>query len=297
MDITRFIDYMKKDNNLDIHSVMIIKDEKTIFEEYFRPDEKDTPHVMWSVSKSFTSTAIGIAVDMGKISVEDDVFSFFPEYSALCDSDNKRALKVKHLLTMSTGHTIPEELMMEDYNWVKAFLSMPIEHKPGTVFNYYTFATYMLSAIFNRVMGENVHDFLIKGPFAKMGIGETSWGTCPKGITLGGYGLFIKTSDMIKLGQLYLNKGVWQGERIVSEKWINDATSKQIDNASPGASVDWCQGYGYQFWRCAFDAFRADGMNGQYIIVKPEMNLVCAITSHIQDMQIPLTGFAQMIGG
>ncbi len=293
--ITSYVDFLRKENNLDIHSFMMIKDDQTIWEEYYRPYEKETPHVMYSVSKSFTSTAIGLAVDKGMLSVEDSVYSFFPEYKDLCDSEYKRALKVKHLLSMSTGFTSDESKIFSEYDFVRTILSNPIEHEPGTVFNYFTAGTYMLAAIFKKVMGVNVHDYLKQGLFKSMDINDTQWLSCPKEITYGGFGLYIKTSDMIKLGCLYLNKGVYKGERLLSESWVDEATRKQVDNDGPDKQIDWTQGYGYQFWRCCFDAFRADGMNGQYIIVKPDMNLVAAITSNIQDMQIPLTGFAEMI--
>ena len=240
-------------------------------------------HSLYSLSKSFTSTAVGLAVAEGKLSVDDSVVSFFPQDVPADISDNLKAMRVIDLLRMNTGHQT-EPSRKPDEVWTKAFLAHPVPFKPGTHFLYNTSATYMQSAIVQKVTGSTVLDYLGPRLFEPHGIERPTWEVSPQGISTGGYGLSIRTEDIARFGQLYLQKGKWQGKQLVPESWIDAATARQTSNGS-NPNSDWDQGYGYQFWRCRHGAYRGDGAFGQYCIVMPDQDAVIAITSGLKDMQ------------
>jgi CubicO group peptidase (beta-lactamase class C family) len=206
----------------------------------------------------------------------------FPEDAPAAPGNNLKAMRVRDLLTMSTGHQTEPKFSKED-PWVKTFLAHPVPHKPGTHFLYNTPATYMCSAIVQKVTGQTVLDYLKPRLFEPLGIEGPRWGTSPQGITFGGFGLYIRTEDVAKFGQLYLQKGKWRGKQLVPADWISVATSRQMSNGSNPKS-DWEQGYGFQFWRCRHGAYRGDGANGQYCIVLPGQDAVIAITADTNDM-------------
>lgn len=266
---------------------MLMRHGSVIAEHWWKPFAPDKPHMLFSLSKSYTSTAIGLAVDEGLLSEDDTVISFFPEYITPAIEDNLRDVRIRHLLSMSTGHvedTMPYLHRAEDGDWVRAFLSVPIEREPGTHFLYNTGATYMLSAILQRVSGETLLDYLKPRLFDPLGISNPTWQVCPRGVNTGGFGLSIRTEDIAKFGELYLRKGVWGDLQLVPSDWIDTATRSHISNGDGGAS-DWAQGYGYQFWRCRHNAYRGDGAFGQFCVVMPEQDAVLAITSGLQNMQ------------
>ncbi len=269
-----------------LHSFILVRHGHVVAEAWWQPEAADKPHVLWSLSKSFTSTAVGLAVAEGKLSIDDTVLKFFPEDAPKEPSANLKAMRVRDLLTMSTGHQ--DELnWREAANWVSAFLAHPVPHKPGTHFRYNTPATYMLSAIVQKVTGQTVLAYLQPRLFAPLGIEEPTWETSPQGISIGGYGLYLRTEDIAKFGQLYLQKGQWQGTQLIPATWIEQATSKQVSNGSD-PEKDWDQGYGFQFWRCRHGAYRGDGKDGQFCIVLPEQDAVIAITANAGDMQAEL---------
>jgi len=200
-------------------------------------------------------------------------------------------LRVKHLLTMSVGHAEdPTAAIVREQNWAKAFLAMPIKNEPGTVFLYNSGATYMLSAIVQKVTGQKVIDYLTPRLFEPLGVTGMTWETCPRGINTGGWGLSVPTEALARFGQMYLQQGVWKGRALLPAAWVEEATSFKIQQGS-GPDLerlkresDWNQGYCYQFWRCRHGAFRGDGAFGQYAIVMPEQDAVIAITSESPDM-------------
>jgi CubicO group peptidase (beta-lactamase class C family) len=272
------------DKNIDaLHSLMLVRHGHVVAEGWWSPYEADSPHALYSLSKSFTSTAVGLAVAEGKLSVDDEVLKFFPDDTPAEPTDKLKAMRVSDLLRMSTGHQAEPSLRTEK-NWAKAFLAQPVPHKPGTHFLYNTAATYMLSAIVQKATGTTVLDYLRPRLFEPLGIENPSWGTSPQGVTLGGYGLSVRTEDIARFGQLYLQKGKWQGKQLVPEAWVEAATARQTSNGSSPKS-DWDQGYGYQFWRSRHRAYRGDGAFGQYCIVLPEQDTVIAITSGVKNMQ------------
>ena len=266
-----------------MHSFMLVRHGHVIAEGWWKPEAADKPHVLHSLSKSFTSTAVGLAVAEGKMSIDDPVLKFFPEDAPEKPSEKLKAMRVRDLLTMSTGHQIAPPFP-NDVPWVKAFLAHPVEHKPGAHFLYNTPATHMLSAIVRKVTGETVLDFLWPRIFDPIGIENPQWGSSPQGNTYGGWGLHIRTEDIAKFGQLYLQKGMWNGKQLVPAAWIEQATTKQVSNGSD-PEKDWDQGYGFQFWRCRHGAFRGDGAFGQFCVVLPEQDAVVTITADTKDMQ------------
>lgn len=277
--------------NLNLHSLMVFRHGNIVAEGWWGPYAPDLKHTLYSLSKSFTSTAIGMAVAEGKLTVEDKVVSFFPKDLPTSVSPNLAAMRVKDLMTMSTGHdtdSTPALRNSAETNWVKSFLAFPVEHEPGTFFVYNSGATYMLSAIIQKLTGENVLTYLTPRLFKPLNIVGADWEVDPNGINTGGWGLRLKTEDIAKFGQLLIRKGMWNGKRLLAENWIKDATSFQVQSKGGSRKKeenDWLQGYGYQFWRCRHDAFRGDGAYGQYCIVLPKEDLVIAITSETADMQ------------
>lgn len=274
------------------HSVMILRHGKVICEGWWRPYSYDEPHQMFSLSKSFTSTAIGMCVHEGRLSVDDKVSAYFRDLMPEETTPWLESMTIKHLLTMSSGHKdcIAWRCVAQGTaNWGKAFFENPLATEPGSTFVYNSMATYMLSVLVTRLTGQKVVDYLRPRLFEPLGIEQPEWDECPMGYNTGGWGLHLRTEDIAKFGQLYLQRGIWEGRRLISESWIDMATSAQIDN-SPGRVLDWAQGYGFQFWRCMPDgAYRGDGAFGQYCLVVPSHDIVVAITETAKDMQKPLT--------
>jgi len=194
-------------------------------------------------------------------------------------------MRVYDLLTMHTGHdkdTMGRLRTPDNNDWVKGFLQLEVPEKPGSLFLYNTGATYMLSAIVQKVTGQNLMTYLKPRLFVPLEIEGADWETDPQGINVGGYGLRIRTQDILNFGQLYLQNGEWNGKQLLSKEWIAEATKKQVN--SQDNTSDWGQGYGYQFWRCKPGCYRGDGAFGQYCIVVPDKNAVIAITSETKDM-------------
>lgn len=289
--VLQFVEALESQIN-EIHSFMLLRHGSVVAEGWWSPYGHEHPHLLFSLSKSFTSTAVGFAIAEGYFSIDDPVLSFFPDETPAGDSDLLAGMRVRHLLSMSTGQAEDTWSYMVDRpdgNWIKGFFSVPVVHTPGSHFLYNTGATYMLSAIVQKTTGMKVVDYLTPRLFEPLGIENAAWSESPQGITAGGIGLCLKTEDVARFGQLYLQKGSWQGNQLLPEAWIDEATAFQISNAN-GAQPDWSQGYGYQFWQCRHGAYRGDGVFGQYCIVMPEQDAVLAITSGMDvfDMQQPL---------
>ncbi|MEI8016772.1 MAG: serine hydrolase [Schlesneria sp.] len=280
--ILAFIEAVDKDVE-SLNSFMMLRHGKVVAEGWWSPYNPQAPHSLYSLSKSFTSTAVGLAISEGKLSVDDPVLKFFPDEAPSEPSNNLKSMRVSDLLRMATGQQT-EPPRTPEVAWVKTFLDHPVPFKPGTHFLYNTSATYMQSAIVQKVTGITVLDYLRPRLFEPLGIDNPTWEVSPQGISTGGYGLSIRTEDIAKFGQLYLQKGVWQGKQLVPKEWIDEATARQVSNGS-NPSSDWDQGYGYQFWRCRHGAYRGDGAFGQYCIVLPQQDTVIAITSGLKDMQ------------
>src|SRR5579884_1566337 len=208
------IDYLESaDRQLDtMHSFMLVRHGHVIAEAWWKPEAADKPHVLWSLSKSFTSTAVGLGIEEGKLTLDDHVLKFFPDDAPADTSDNLKKMTVRDLLTMTGGHDT-EPKAVGGGPAVKTFLAHPVEHKPGTHFQYNTMGTYTLSAIVTKVTGQTVLDYLKPRLFAPLGIEDPRWDSSPEGYSLGGYGLYLRTEDIARFGQLYLQKGKWEGKQ------------------------------------------------------------------------------------
>jgi CubicO group peptidase (beta-lactamase class C family) len=216
---TGILDFVETvDRELDsLHSVMILRNGKVIAEGWWTPYQAQSPHMLFSLSKSFTSTAVGFAVSEGKLSVDDPVLKFFPEYAPENPSGNLKAMRVSDILRMATGH-VAEPSRNPHSPWAKQFLNQPVVFKPGTHFLYNTPATYMQSAIVQKVTGEKLIDYLRPRLFEPLGIENPTWEECPQGINTGGYGLKVKTEDIAKFGQMCLQNGIYNSKQVVPSK-------------------------------------------------------------------------------
>ena len=290
-DIIQFLDATSK-SKTEFHSFMLVRHGKVIAEGWWNPYRADLKHTMYSCSKSFTATAVGFAVQEKKISLSDKVVSFFPHDLPDTVSKFLSQLTVKDVLMMSDGQEPdPTGPVGSKYtNWIKGFLATPILHEPGSVFLYNSLGTYMLSAMVQKVTGEKIADYLKPRLFEPLGINGMDWETDLQGINTGGWGLRLKTEDMAKFAQLFLQKGKWDGKQVLPASWVEDASTMKIMQApnapqSTRDSSDWLQGYCYQMWRCRHNAFRGDGAFGQFMIVMPDQDAVLAITAETPDMQ------------
>jgi CubicO group peptidase (beta-lactamase class C family) len=272
-----------------LHSIMILRHGHVVAEGWWEPYRREDPHILFSLSKSFASTGIGLAIAEGRLSLDDTVLSFFPEDVPAEPSQNLQAMRVRDLLSMSTGHHADAiaGFPYKSSHLTKAFLALPVAHKPGTHFVYNTPASYMLSAIVQNVSGTTLLEYLGPRLFEPLGIQNPTWDASADGVSMGGFGLRVATEDIARFGQLYLQKGRWNGQQILPTAWAEAATARQVSNGSNPVS-DWEQGYGYQFWRCRHDVYRGDGAFGQYCIVMPKHDAVIAITSGVGDMQAVL---------
>ena len=287
--VSAFLDDVTKSIH-HLHSVMLLRHGQVVAEGWWSPYAPDISHMLYSLSKSFTSSAVGLAVEEGLLSVDDPVLSFFPDEAPSQASANLAAMRVRHLLSMSTGHAEDSTGHIRDSadnNWARAFLMRPVEYEPGAHFLYDSGASYMLSAIVQKLTGMTLVEYLRQRLFEPLGIRNHEWETCPRGVNSGGWGLSITTEDIACFGQMYLQKGIWNGQRVLPESWVSTATSFHSDNSGNDTNdnIDWQQGYGFQFWRCQHNAYRGDGAFGQFCVVMPEQNAVFVTTAGVEDMQ------------
>lgn len=285
--ITDFTNAIIKEK-LELHSFMLVRHGHVLAEAWWAPYDATTVHLLYSLSKSFTALAVGIAIEEGLLSLDDTVLSFFPNKAPEAPSEHLQSMKVRHLLSMSTGHLLDTlDRARQSDDWVKGFLALAPDQAPGTIFCYNNGATFMLSAILHKLTKVNLLAYLKPRILEPLGIEQAHWQENPQGIKLGFSGLHITTESIAKFGQLYLQKGNWQGQQLISEAWVQEASSKHIPTW-PEGDVDWTQGYGFQFWMCQHGAYRADGAFGQFCVVMPEQNAVLAVTSGLDNMQAVL---------
>lgn len=281
----------------ELHSMVLLRHGHAIARGSWAPYRRQAPQHLYSLSKSFTSTAVGFAVEEGRLKLDDRVAAFFPDRCPSVVSANLAALQVRDLLIMSVGHAADSTpLITHQPDWVRAFLAAPIDRTPGSEFLYDSGATYMLSAILQKVTGQRLVDYLRPRLFDPLGIGDVEWAICPMGVNTGGWGLKITCDALARFGQLYLQDGQWEHRQLLPPGWVAEATRMHIrqplTGGLPGVSPssllqisDWHQGYGYQFWLCRHGAYRGDGAFGQFCVVMPKERAVVAITSFTSDMQ------------
>jgi len=293
--ISRFIEKCF-DQGVNLRSFIIYQNNQLAAKVAFAPYSTTDKQQLYSVSKSFTSTAIGFAVEEGIVSVEDHVIDIFPELLPEQVSNNLKLMKVSHLLSMNTGHDEDTTRhILGEKDAIKAFLEFPVKHKPGAHFLYNTGATFMLSAIITKVSGASLLEYLMPRLFDKIGIKNIFWGKNSQNINYGGFDLYINNEDLSKFGLLYLNKGIYDNKQILPEKWIEEATSKISDNSSIEGSIDWSTGYGYQFWKNDGGGYRADGAYGQICLIRPDKNIVFSVFAETHNMQAELTLMQELV--
>jgi len=286
--ILRFVEAVESQMH-EMHSFMLLRHGRVVAEGWWAPYRPEDQHLLFSVSKSFTATAVGLAVAEGRLSIEAPLLSFFPEERPAASNDFLASMTVRHLLTMTTGHAVdtwPFLVARADGDWIKAFLSVPVVHAPGTHFLYNTGASYILAAIVQQATGMKLIDYLQPRLFEPLGIQHATWQESPQGIAVGGYGLSLTTEELARFGQLYLQKGRWGERQILAEAWVEAATSAQVSNGNNRSPSDWSQGYGYQFWCARHGAYQASGVFGQGCLVLPQQEAVLAFTGGIDVLEV-----------
>ena len=287
------------EKNFDIHSVLVIRNGYMVLDAYSYPFDPEIPHHIDACTQSITSALVGIGIDKGYIkNISQPVLDFFPARVAKNLDATKKAMTLENLLTMTTGlkcsdpflylqsgmmeMIIPADWRMSK-DWVQFIIDLPMVEEPGTRFEYCNGAPFLLSAILQEQTGMTTLSFAKKYLFEPLGISEVGWPSNPQGITLGYGQLFMRPHDMAKIGYLYLNNGLWDGEQIISSQWIIASTSKYIDTKL-------LPGYGYHWWIASPDAYIAAGNKGQFIMVAPEKNIVAVFTGRLspKDFIIPI---------
>jgi hypothetical protein len=257
-----------------------------VAEGWWSPYAPEQVQLLYSLSKSFTSTAAGFAVAEGLLDMDATVLSYFPELDSEITDRRSRSMLVRHVAAMASGHlvdTVYRAVALDPVEPVRGFLLIPPAREPGSVFAYNQPCTYCLAAIVQRLTGQTLTEYLRPRLFDPLGINQVGWQQYPDGRDIGYSGLHATTDAIARLGLLYLQRGVWNGARLLSEEWVAEATRVQIE--SPNAPyLDWGQGYGFQFWM-ARHGYRGDGAYGQFCVVIPEQDAVIATTAATENMQ------------
>ena len=285
------------DSAEDLHGIMVLQHGKVLEEKLFVPD---TAHILNSVSKTFTATAVGFAISEGLLHLDDKIVDLFPESVPENASDTLKRVTIRHLLTMNSGHgTDPTgSIRSGNGDWIRGFMEWPLQYEPGNCYCYNSLGTYVLSAAVQKVAGQKIVDYLDSRLWQPLGIDHPKWLESPAGINTGGWGLYLKLEDLARMGLCILDGGRFNGKQVIPADWVKEMSANQVPSSPAGLNLeqmrtlgmdpdrsDWLQGYGYQMWRCRHNAFRADGANGQYILILPEKDAVIVTTAHIQDMQ------------
>lgn len=268
-----------------VHSVMVMRHGRVVAEGWKKPYGPETPHMLFSLSKSFTSCAVGFACAEGKLSLDARLVDLFRDKLPECYDPKFETMRIRHLLSMTSGH---DHCTMADMqhapDWERAFFRTTPVYEPGTHFCYNSGASYMLSAAVVRATKESLCDYLRPRLFEPLGIAPRLWELSPQGIETGGWGFNLTTEEIASFAQCLLDGGRRDGRQVIPAEYLAQATSIQSDN-SMNDQPDWKVGYGFQFWRCRHNAFRGDGAFGQYAIAMPEQGIAIAITSGLRNMQ------------
>lgn len=288
--IEAFLDAVEAAPDIELHSLMILRHGRVIASGWWSPYQPDQVHLLYSLSKSFTATAAGLAAAEGLLSLDEPVVSYFPEFAADIRDPGSRSILVRHIAAMASGHltdTWDEARRRDPDEPVRGFLLVVPDREPGTVFAYNQSATYTLAAIVQKLTGQTLTQYLRPRLLDPLGIEQASWLSDRRGREVGFSGLHTTTDAIARLGQLYLAGGSWAGRQLLPAWWTADATRAQIPNAAGNQLPDWQQGYGFQFWMSRH-GFRGDGAYGQFCLVLPEQDAVIAITADTGQMQAVL---------
>ncbi|HEU5416436.1 MAG TPA: serine hydrolase domain-containing protein [Streptosporangiaceae bacterium] len=287
--ILRLVDALDDHPAIEMHSLMVVRRGQVIAEGWWAPYSAGRVHLLYSLSKSFTSTAVAFAQAEGLLDLDDTVLSHFSELDAEVTDPRSRSMKIRHIAAMASGHTretMTEAMALGGGDLVRGFLRIPPDEEPGTAFAYNQPCTYTLASIVQKHAGMPLTEYLRPRLLDPLGIGHVGWQRDPAGRELGFTGLHARTEDVARLGLLYLQGGRWDGVRLIPAAYAADATSKQVSN--PGEdSPDWHQGYGFQFWMSRH-GYRGDGAFGQFCVVLPEQEMVIVTTACTPDMQAML---------
>ena len=263
----------------EMHHFMALRHGKVICECNFAPYPKGMWHITHSMCKSITGMAIGMLIEEGKLKLDENIYDIFPDHINAFSKIFRPVITVENLLTMTSGVTFNESGIVSGNDWLGSFLNASVNGKPGTEFQYNSLNTYVLSAIVTKRTGETLTEYLTPRLFDPLGITKYYWETCPKGITKGGWGLFLCAEDMAKLGQLYLQRGKWNGQQLVSEYWIEISTARHLKTQND------TYGYGYQLWmEQRPGSFEYNGMLGQNVIIYPDMDMVLVTNAGNKEM-------------
>ena len=263
----------------EMHHFMALRHGKVICECNFAPYPKGMWHITHSMCKSITGMAIGMLIEEGKLKLDENIYDIFSDHMNAFSKIFRPVITVENLLTMTSGVTFNESGIVSGNDWLGSFLNASVNGKPGTEFQYNSLNTYVLSAIVTKRTGETLTEYLTPRLFGPLGITKYYWETCPKGITKGGWGLFLCAEDMAKLGQLYLQKGKWNGQQLVSEYWIEISTARHLKTQND------TYGYGYQLWmEQRPGSFEYNGMLGQNVIIYPDMDMVLVTNAGNKEM-------------
>jgi len=269
--LTRFIRDLRNDETLDMHGIMILRNGSVIAEGSFGGYDQNVWHITHSACKSVTALAVGMLIDEGKLSLEDRVVRIFEKRTDMIALLRHKDLTVRHLLNMSSGIVFNEAGAVTETDWVKCFLESSVRGESGRRFEYNSMNTYMLSAIVSQVSGQSLMSYLKDRLWEPLGIKDVFWETCPEGIEKGGWGMYIRPEDIAKIGQLVLQKGIWNGHHLVSEDWIKEASSFQIATPENLGSYN----YGYQMWVGRHqNVFLFNGMFGQNVLGFPDTGIL-----------------------
>jgi CubicO group peptidase (beta-lactamase class C family) len=289
--VLAFVDAVDADPRVELHGLMVLRHGHVVAEGWWAPHTPERTRLVYSLSKSFTSTALAFAVDEGLVDLDDTVLQHFPEYADEVTDPRSRSLTLRHLISMASGHDRemwPEAVARDREDPVRGFLQIPPEATPGSVFVYSQPCTYTVAAVIQRVAGQRLSEYLGPRLLEPLGIDPVAWFCMPPGREQGFSGLFARAEDVAKLGQLYLQRGRWDGQQLIPESYVAQATSRAVTTADPDADkVDWSQGYGYGFWMSRH-GYRGDGAYGQFCLVLPEHDAVVAITGGTEAMQTVL---------
>lgn len=276
-----------EENEIELHSIMILRHGKVAFETWRDPYAPDIPHTMYSVSKSFSSIATGFAIDEGLLTLDTKVIDIFPEYKPEKPDKNLDKLTVYHLLTMTAGKDVSMLENKAKKPWIESFFGSKWAFEPGTDWKYINENCYMLCAIINRLTGQTVREYLAPRLFKPLGIRENPfWETDQKGIEAGGWGLFITTEELAKVIHCISHGGKYNGQQVIPEFWAQEAGKKLVDNSNQTLYVpDNCSGYGFNFWRGEIpNSYRADGMFSQYgfVLEDYDANIITTCSEVLQ---------------
>ena len=274
------------EKSIECHSLMIVRHGHVVAEGWWAPYSAERPHLLYSLTKSFTSIAVGLAIADGLLSLDDRVVDVLPEHVPADISEQGRRLTVHHLLSMTAGHatdSLADAWQLEPGDLVKGFLRLPFATTEGTRHTYDNSTTFILARMVERVTGRDLPGFLDERLFTPMGIDHAEWDRVGSGAAFGFHGLHLTTEAVAAFGELLLRDGLWGDKQLIPREWVQLATGRRIHTEGRDGA-DFLCGYGYQFW-ISRHGFHGQGAFGQHCVVVPSHDLVVILTSAQQEVQ------------